>query len=133
MIASASDDNTVKLWNLDGKVLKTLQGSSNKVNSVSFSPDGKMIASASDYSVILWSSNGNLIKTFRSFGKRSVSFSPDSKTIVAADDSGTMIWSLDLDELMRQGCDWVRDYLKNPTAKVDESDRTLCDDILPQK
>ena len=54
-LATASRDNTVKLWNLQGEQLKTLQGHSNRVNSVSFSPDGKTLATASDdNTAILW-------------------------------------------------------------------------------
>ncbi|MFS0518567.1 hypothetical protein ACEYW6_28265, partial [Nostoc sp. UIC 10607] len=37
-IASASYDNTVKLWNRNGQLLQTLQGHSDSVNSVAFSP-----------------------------------------------------------------------------------------------
>ncbi|MHC5733020.1 MAG: WD40 repeat domain-containing protein, partial [Nostoc sp.] len=47
IIASASYDNTVKLWKPDGTLIKTLQGHSNQVNSVIFSHDGQIIASAS--------------------------------------------------------------------------------------
>ncbi|WP_370684494.1 WD40 repeat domain-containing protein, partial [Nostoc sp. KVJ20] len=47
-IASASFDNTVKLWNAaTGKTIFTLKGHSNAVRGVAFSPDGKTIASAS--------------------------------------------------------------------------------------
>jgi WD40 repeat protein len=46
-LATASRDNTVKLWNLQGEQLKTLKGHSIRVNSVSFSPDGKTLATAS--------------------------------------------------------------------------------------
>jgi tetratricopeptide (TPR) repeat protein len=54
-IATASSDNTVKLWNLQGQELKTLKGHGSFVNSVSFSPDGKTLASASaDNTAILW-------------------------------------------------------------------------------
>ncbi|NEQ29332.1 MAG: hypothetical protein F6K28_62500, partial [Microcoleus sp. SIO2G3] len=55
MIASASDDNTVKLWNVSGQELTALKGHRGSVNSVVFSPDGKMIASASDDNTVkLW-------------------------------------------------------------------------------
>ncbi|MEQ9359127.1 nSTAND1 domain-containing NTPase [Coleofasciculus chthonoplastes] len=127
-IASASDDNTVKLWKRDGTFITTLQGHDNSVNSVSFSPNGNLIASADSNTVYLWNRDGKLINKYRSFGKRSVSFSPNGKTIIAASDSGTLIWSLDLDNLLKRGCDWARDYLKN-NPKIPKSDRTLCDGI----
>ena len=55
LLASASADNTVKLWQLDGTLLRTLRGHSDAVTSVSFSPDGKLLASTSrDSTVKLW-------------------------------------------------------------------------------
>src|SRR4051812_17871424 len=46
ILASGSEDKTVKLWNLaSGKCIRTLKGHTGCVNSVAFSEDGKMLAS----------------------------------------------------------------------------------------
>lgn len=112
-----SQDNTVKLWKFDGTLLHTLTGHTDTVNSISFSPDGQTIASASDDTTIkLWSLEGRLLKTFQGHSQRvnSVSFSPNAQLIASAGSDGDVIlWSLDLDFLSKSACDWVRDYLKN--------------------
>ncbi|MGV0105216.1 hypothetical protein NSTCB13_03931 [Nostoc sp. DSM 114160] len=55
MIATASDDKTVKLWHRDGTLIITLTGHSGEVNGISFSPDGKTLVSGSkDGTAILW-------------------------------------------------------------------------------
>ena len=56
LLASASYDQTVKLWNLDtGQEIATLRGHSNHVYAVAFSPIGDRLASAShDLSVRVW-------------------------------------------------------------------------------
>ena len=98
-IASASYDNTVKLWKLDGTPLTTLKGHSSYVNSVAFSPDGKTIASASDDSTVkLWKLDGTPLTTLKGHSSsfNSVAFSPDGKTIASAsDDSTVKLWKLD--------------------------------------
>ena len=55
-LASASYDNTVKVWDATtGQESLTLKGHTGDVNSVSFSPDGQRLASAShDGTVKVW-------------------------------------------------------------------------------
>ncbi|MEA5546439.1 tetratricopeptide repeat protein [Limnoraphis robusta CCNP1324] len=99
MIASASWDNTVKLWKPDGTLVKTLEGHENSVIGVAFSPNGDMIASGSvDKTVKLWKPDGTLVKTF--VGHESyvygVAFSPNGEMIASASDDNTVkLWKPD--------------------------------------
>jgi WD40 repeat protein/glycosyltransferase involved in cell wall biosynthesis len=80
--------------------LNQLKGHDDGVFSVSFSPDGKSIATASqDGTARLWDSQGNLLKKFtvdkNKYGVLSVSFSPDGKFIATASEDGTArLWDL---------------------------------------
>jgi len=99
LIASASKDQTIKLWKADGTFLRTLSGHTAGIYSVSFSPDGKMIASASeDKTVKLWSRDGVLLKTLTGHKDNvcGVSFSPDSQRLATASwDNTVKLWSKD--------------------------------------
>lgn len=130
LLASASWDNTVRLWRSDGTLLKTLlKGYSDSVNSVTFSPNGEILAAAGwDSTVKIWSHDGKLIKTLNGHHAPvlSVSFSPDSQTLASAGNDNTIIlWNLDMNDLLVHGCNWVSDYLRY-NRNVDQRDRSLC-------
>jgi WD40 repeat protein/tetratricopeptide (TPR) repeat protein len=97
LIASASADTTIKLWRLDGSLVKTLSGHEDVVNSISFSPDAQIIASASqDKTVKLWNQDGKLLTTLLGHQAvvNSVSFSPDGQLIASASTDKTIkIWT----------------------------------------
>jgi WD40 repeat protein len=138
-LASAGGDSNIILSDVaTGKEMSPLTGHIEPVRSVSFSPDGKTLASASDDKTIkVWNlETKQEITTLKGHSDRvrSVSFSPDGKTLASASDDKTIkLWNLyphDFNDLMRLGCDWVRDYLKtNP--KVTEEERRLCDRVAP--
>ena len=101
MIASASNDKTVKLWNVDdGTLLNTFEGSEghkDNVRTVTFSPDGeKIISGSNDRTIKIWNIDGSLQKTLTDHTGKviDVSFSPDCKKIVSASGDRTVkIWN----------------------------------------
>jgi transducin (beta)-like 1 len=71
ILATASYDATIKLWDVDsGKCLHTLEGHTDPVYSVAFSPDGKYLASGSfDKNLHIWDvKEGTLVKTYQGGG-----------------------------------------------------------------
>ena len=83
-----------------------LQGHTDRVMSVSFSPDGKTIASGShDETIRLWeTSTGKLIRTLTGHtgSIMSVSFSPDGKTIASGGYDNTIrLWETSTGKLIR--------------------------------
>lgn len=97
-IAAANDDKTVKLWNLQGQLLKTFKGHNKEVLEVSFSPNRKILATASyDGTIKLWRIDGRELKTLRANGGKvwSVNFSPDGQLLASGHNDGTIkLWTL---------------------------------------
>ncbi len=100
-------DNTVRLWNVDsGEPEAILEGHSSYVVSVVFSPDGKMLASASlDESIKLWDLETlEVIRTIPT-GKEisTIIFFPDSLTLASGggitSDGTIKLWDVESGKL----------------------------------
>ncbi|TRU36548.1 MAG: hypothetical protein EWV50_03890 [Microcystis aeruginosa Ma_MB_F_20061100_S20] len=121
----------------EGREYNRLEGHNGNVNSVSFSPDGKTLATGSyDETIKLWNvETGKEIRTLSGHneGVSSVSFSNDGKILATGSyDETIKLWNgsngWGLDALIETSCDRIRNYLLyNPN--VSESDRHLCDGI----
>lgn len=106
LVATASADNTVKLWDLNGTCLATLDGhlkgasvrGFKGIRSVAFNHSGRrIVTAASDSTAKLWSvRRGKCLKTFRGHEDfvLSAAFDSTGKRIITASADGTVrLWN----------------------------------------
>ncbi len=107
-VATASNDNTAKIWTMDGALHTTLKAHTNAVRSVEFSPDGQYIlTTSSDNTAKIWSISGIPLATLEGHANTvwNAQFSPNGQRIVTASVGGTArIWTLEgKQELLLEG------------------------------
>ncbi|MCK4762917.1 MAG: AAA family ATPase [Candidatus Aminicenantes bacterium] len=95
-IVTASNDNTVQLWSLEGDLLVQFDAHKTIIYSAVFSPGGRRLLTASaDKTVKLWDLQGNMLADFDQHEGviRSAVFSPDGRRVLsAAADSTVKLW-----------------------------------------
>ncbi|KAH7243776.1 WD40-repeat-containing domain protein [Fusarium solani] len=102
LVASASDDRTVRIWRTDmGDCVQELEGHSRPVRSIAFSHDSKLVASASDDRIVrIWRADtGECIQELKGHSRsvRSIAFSHDSALVASTSDDWTVrIWRIDI-------------------------------------
>ena len=120
----------------NNKALSRLRTGFGGLESLAFSPDGSLLASASDYydnTIRVWNLSGKQLFAWEGHGElqvKSMSFSADGNLLATLGEDGTTkIWRIGgLNELLERGCDRLRDYLEN-NPNVDKSDRRICDNV----
>jgi WD40 repeat protein len=128
LLASASADRTVRLWNVttDQPQRAPLTGHTNEVRGVAFSPDGALLATASDdRTVRLWD-----VATGQPHGApleghtdevRGVAFSPDGALLATASvDRTVRLWDPSFNAWVTVGC-----KLTNHNLSMSEWDQLL--------
>jgi WD40 repeat protein len=140
VLASGSADNTIILWDVatHEPLGSPLARHLHWVESVAFSPDGKLLASGSaDSTIILWD-----VATHEPLGPPleghtgrvpSLSFSPDGKTLASGgEDTRIILWDVDFASWRARACARAARNLTPEEWRLylgDESYHKTCPDL----
>ncbi|OQW86730.1 MAG: hypothetical protein BWK78_09755, partial [Thiotrichaceae bacterium IS1] len=118
LIGTLESPNLIEIWDLMGNKLGELAG----VHYVSnFNPDNQRIATLdADKKIRVWDVKGRQLAQFDNFEfllHPLLDFTPNGRHVVAiADDGFILLPIMELDELLGQGCYWLKDYLASHSA-----------------
>jgi WD40 repeat protein len=98
VLISASDDNTLKIWDTaTGNVLRTLYGHAQPVLAVALSPDGRLIASGGeDLNVRVWDVATGEARVFgqQNSPVKELAFSSDGQQLVSLGSNELKVWEV---------------------------------------
>ncbi len=107
IMASGSEDNTIKIWQLKtGRLVRTLSGHTNWISSLAISPDGQTLISGSgDNTIKIWQlKTGRLVRTLSGHTSSvyTVAISSDGQTLISGSGDNTIkVWQLRTGQLIR--------------------------------
>lgn len=108
-LLSSSEDGIVRLWDVNtGELMSEFTGLEVPVRTVTFSPDGTLIAAAGgqvqisdsrspDNRILVWNSDGDIVHTFEGHqaAVRALLFTPDGTALLSgSDDTQIILWTL---------------------------------------
>jgi WD40 repeat protein/serine/threonine protein kinase len=103
-LATASDDNTTKLWNVADLhnpgifAVRTLKGHGDSVSSLAFSKDGRLATGSEDRTIKIWRlATGRDEMTIRGHTRpiNGMAFSPDGRNVVSSSADNTIrVWDV---------------------------------------
>lgn len=115
------NDFNARIWDSKGNLLHTLKGHNNYINEVSFSPDGKYLATASqDFTAKIWNFSGEEILTLAGHTQsvNVATFSPDGSYILTgSDDYTARLWNFNGEELKTFVAHKVNSAVFSPDGK----------------
>jgi WD40 repeat protein/uncharacterized caspase-like protein len=126
ILASASADNTIRLWEVDsGRELRALVGHKGWVKCVAFSPDATLLASGSnDKTIKLWDiATGRELHSLEghSAAVESITFSADGRWLASGSaDNTAKTWNVATASELKSlsgHADWVTSILFSPEGK----------------
>lgn len=85
-LLASSSHKTIQLWDLKtGKLQRSLQGHTERISAIAFSPDGQLLASSSlDQTIKLWNfQTGKLVGSLNSGRVTKLAFSPNGQQLAA--------------------------------------------------
>jgi WD40 repeat protein len=107
LVSGPEADDVIILWDAtSGRRLRVLNGHTDWVNSLAYSPDGALLASGSyDNTIILWDAgSGQKLRTLageEGDHVNTISFSPDGKILASGNDSSIKLWGVASGEILR--------------------------------
>jgi WD40 repeat protein len=105
LLASASDNGTIRLWHANGTLQQTLNGHDEPVDCVTFSPNSKLLMSASDddNTLRLWNVDDGTVQEELAGNSGPVAFSPDGTVLASCSGGGRVKLSGAVSKTLERG------------------------------